>query len=199
MNALRRRNRGDEGFSLIEMIVATSLLGIVLLIVYGTLTGGVQTAADTESRVQIESDVRLAADAFVRDLRQTYTGDPSVNRIATMTATQLTFYSPDRSTPFHLRKISYRLNGANLERSVTISSDTDGFPWTFGTTGPYIVVVKDVRNTTLFTYFDQGGTAETDPTAVETVNLAVTVDRDPNRPPGAVSYTTTVNLRGEAV
>jgi prepilin-type N-terminal cleavage/methylation domain-containing protein len=192
------RVHGDGGFSLVEMMVATAILGLVLLIVYGTLNTGVQQAVDTQSRAQIEAQVRLASDELVRDLRQAYTGDPSLNTIGTMTGTTLTFYSPDRSTPFHLRKISYRVNGTTLERSVTPSTDTDGFPWTFGTTGAYVPVITDVRNTTLFTYVDQDGNATTDPTGVFGVTFAVTVDHDTTRGPGAVSYTTTAEIRGVA-
>ena len=192
----RRRDRGDGGFTVVEMMVATAILGIVMLIVYGTLNSGVQQAVDTESRAQIEAQVRLASDELVRDLRQAYTGDPSLNAIGTMTATTLTFYSPDRATPFHIRKISYRLNGTTLERSVTSSTDTDGFPWTFGTTGTYVPVIADVRNATLFTYADQDGAATTDPTGVATVAFAVTVDHDTAHGPGAVSYATTVDVRG---
>jgi prepilin-type N-terminal cleavage/methylation domain-containing protein len=193
---MSRRDRGDRGFTIIEVMVATSLLGIVLLIVYGTLNSGVQHAADAEARVQIEADVRGVADTFVRDLRQAYTGDPNLTRIGTMTATQITFYSPDRATPYHIRKISYRLNGINLERSVTTSTDTDGVPWTFGTTGPYAVVLKDVHSTTLFSYRDQDGAATTDPAAVAIVDLSLTVDHDTTRPPGPLSYSTSAELRG---
>jgi prepilin-type N-terminal cleavage/methylation domain-containing protein len=191
-----RRRRGDAGFTIVEVMVATTLLGIVLLIVYGTLNSGVRHAADAEARVQIEADVRGVADTFVRDLRQAYTGDLTLNRIDSMTATSITFYSPDRATPYHIRKISYRLTGVNLERSVTTSTDADGAPWTFGTTGPYAVVLKDVRSTTLFTYRDHDGAITTDAAEVATVQLSLTVDRDTTQLPGALSYTTTAEVRG---
>ena len=191
-----RRNRGEAGFSLVEMVVATSILGIVLLLVYGTLNGGVRQAADAESRFREEADVRTAVDSFVRDVRQAYTGDPSTQRIATMTATQLTFYSPDRATPFHLRKISYRVSGTRLERSSTVSTDTDGFPWTFGTAGPYVLAIDGVRNTTVFTYRDQDGNVTTVPSEVATVGIALTIDADAAHPHGPLSYQTTVDLRG---
>jgi prepilin-type N-terminal cleavage/methylation domain-containing protein len=191
-----RRRRGDAGFTIVEVMVATTLLGIVLLIVYGTLNSGVRHAADAEARVQIEADVRGVADTFVRDVRQAYTGDLTLNRIDSMTATSITFYSPDRATPYHIRKISYRLTGVNLERSVTTSTDADGAPWTFGATGPYAVVLKDVRSTTVFTYRDHDGAITTDAAEVATVQLSLTVDHDTTQLPGALSYTTTAEVRG---
>jgi prepilin-type N-terminal cleavage/methylation domain-containing protein len=195
MSAARPR-RADRGFTLVEVMVATSLLGIVLLLVYGAMGSGVQQVADVDVRIQIQSEVRVAADAFVRDLRQAYTGDASLVRVDSIGPTQITFYSPDRATPFHIRKISYRLVGTELQRSVTTSTDTNGFPWDFGTTGPYVTVLDDVVNTTIFTFRDTGGLATTTPSRVAVVQLDVTVDRDPTRAPGSLIYSTTVELRG---
>ncbi len=155
-----KRLRDSAGFTLVEVLVATSILAVVMLIAYNTLNGGVKHAADVQSRAQIEADVRVVADAFVRDFRQAYSGDPTgtLTRVASgMNATTVTFYSPDRATPYHLRKISYRLNGTTLERAVTVSSDTDGYPWTFGATGAWVPVLKDVRSNPVFTYQEQDG------------------------------------------
>ena len=193
---MTRQRRGDRGFTLIEVTVATSILGIVLLLVYGTLNTGVRQAADVEARLQTEASVRLAADTFERDLRQAHTGDASLERIASMGAAQITFYSPDRATPYHLRKISYRMTGTTLQRSVTTSTDTDGFPWVFPTIGAYVTVLEFVRNTTVFTFRDVANVITTDPATVATVQLDITVDKDLAAQPGALSYSTTTGMRG---
>lgn len=192
----RRPDRGDDGFTLVEVMVATSILAIVLLIVYATLNSGVQHAADAESRVQIEASVRGVADTFVRDVRQAYTGDPAIGRIESVSATAITFYSPDRATPYHLRKISYQLVGVDLQRSETTSTDTDGVPWVFGTSQPYVTVLTDVRNTTLFTYRDRAGAVTAEPSSVATVQFDLTIDHATARLPGALSYSTTAEVRG---
>lgn len=186
----------DRGYTLIEVMVATSILGIVLLLVYGALGSGVQQAADVEARNQVQSEVRVVADAFVRDFRQAYTGHASLGRVQSIGPTQVTFYSPDRATPFHVRKISYQLVGTTLQRSVTTSTDTDGFPWVFGTTGPYVTVLDGLRNTTVFTFRDTAGLPTTVAANVAVVQLDLTVDHNPARPPGALSYSTSVALRG---
>jgi prepilin-type N-terminal cleavage/methylation domain-containing protein len=193
---MTRPERGDGGFTLIEVLVATSILGVVLALVFNALNGGVRQAADAQSRAQVEADVRVTTDAFARDLRQAYTGDSTTNRIAVMTGSQITFYSPDRQTPFHLRKISYKLNGTDLQRSITVSSDTDGAPWVFGTTNAFITQLQNVRNTTVFAYRDADGTATTDPASVSVVDLSLTVDQDTTRGPAAYSSTVTVQIRG---
>jgi prepilin-type N-terminal cleavage/methylation domain-containing protein len=191
------RNRDDGGYTLVEVMVATSILGVALALVFSALTGGVRQAADAQSRAQIEADVRTTADAFVRDLRQAYTGDPGLNRIASMTATQITFYSPDRFTPFHLRKISYSISGTNLQRSLTVSSDTDGYPWVFGATAPYVTQLQYVRNADLFTYRDASGAVTTDPRQVSVVDLHLVVDQDAAKPPAAYDSSTTVKIRAD--
>jgi len=193
---MRRDERRDGGFTLVEVMVATSILGVVLALVFTSLNGGVRQAADAQSRAVIEADVRVTADAFVRDLRQAYTGDSSLNRIESMSATQITFYSPDRLSPFHLRKISYKLNGTDLQRSTTVSTDTDGFPWVFGTAGGYVTQLQYVRNTSVFAYRDAVGNTTTDPTAVSVVDLVLSVDQDTTRGPAAYAYSTTVQIRG---
>ncbi len=189
-------DRRDGGFTLVEVMVATAILGVVLALVFSALNGGVRQAADAQNRAVIEADVRVVGDAFVRDLRQAYTGDSTLNRIDSMSATQITFYSPGRDTPFHLRKISYKLNGTDLQRSTTVSSDTDGFPWLFGTAGTYITQLQYVRNTTVFTYRDADGNATTDPTAVSVVTLTLSVDQDTTTGPAAYAYSTTAQIRG---
>ena len=194
--AMTGEERRDGGFTLVEVMVATSILGVVLALVFSSLNGGVRQAADAQSRAFVEADVRVVADAFVRDLRQAYTGDSSLNRIDSMSATQITFYSPDRQTPFHLRKISYKLNGTDLQRSTTVSTDTDGFPWVFGTTAGYVTALQYVRNATVFVYRDEDGNVTTDPTAVSVVDLNLTVDQDTTKGPAAYVYSTTVEIRG---
>jgi prepilin-type N-terminal cleavage/methylation domain-containing protein len=193
---MTRHRPGDEGFTLVEVMVATAILGVVLALVFSALNGGVRQAADAQSRAQVEADVRSTTEAFVRDLRQAYTGDPTLNRIETMTATTITFYSPDRLTPHHLRKISYKLSGTDLQRSITTSSDTDGYPWTFGTAGAFGTQLRSVRNTDLFTYRDADGVVTTSPTEVSIVDFKLTVDEDTTRTPAAYSSTTSVQIRG---
>jgi prepilin-type N-terminal cleavage/methylation domain-containing protein len=189
-------DRRDGGFTLVEVMVATAILGVVLALVFSALNGGVRQAADAQNRAVVEADVRVTAEAFVRDLRQAYTGDSSLGRVDSMSATQITFYSPDRQTPFHLRKISYKLTGTDFQRSTMVSTDTDGFPWVFGTTGTYITQLQSVRNSTVFAYRDADGAVTTDPTSVSVVDLNLTVDVDTTSGPAPYVYSTTVQIRG---
>ena len=95
-----------------------------------------------------------------------------------------------------MRKISYRMTGTTLQRSVTTSTDTDGFPWVFPTIGTYVTVLEFVRNPTLFTFRDVADVVTTDPASVATVQLDITVNKDLTGQPGPLSYSTTTEMRG---
>lgn len=177
------------------MTVAVALLSVVLAIAYGTLWSGMRHGASLEQRAVQQSETRLVLDDVTRELRQAYYGEGSTPVIASMSATELTFYSPDRSTPVRLRKISYRLTGSNLERSETVSSDNDGAPWTFGTTGAYRVVLDDIASTSIFSYLDANAATTATVADVRTVVVALQVGKSLPQP-GPLSYRLSIHLRG---
>ena len=195
MSTRRERFRSEAGLTLVELSVAVSLLAVVLGLAYGTLWSSMRHGSSLEQRTVAQSESRLVLDGLTRELRQAYSGDAATAEIASMSGTELTFYSPDRDSPFHLRRISYRLNGTTLERSETVSSDTDGAPWSFGTTGPYRAALKDVASTSLFSYLDEDGAVTAIAGDVRTVVVAIQVGKS-FRSPGPLSYRLSIHLRG---
>jgi len=175
--ALRARLGREDGFTLIEMV--SSLFGVVLLmagfsLVYTTVIR--QTTQVQESSL-LQTEARSAIDRLVGELRQAYVGDGTVP-ITSMSATAITFTTPDRQTPFHLLKVSYQLAGASFQRAFATSTNTSstGPPWTMGSTSSWATVVGSVQNaTTVFTYFDSSGAATTDPNQVSTVTVRLRV------------------------
>lgn len=193
---LRRPGASSQaGYSLMEAMVTVTLLTLVLGVVYDTFSQTLRHEAEVVERIKVQNDGRSAVDQMVRDLRQAYTGDEAIPVIATMSATSLTFYSPDRATPHHLRRITYALSGGDLVMSVTSSSDTDGPPWVFATAPSPAPLLRDVVNAVSFEYRDSSGAVTTSPAAVSVVDLTLVVDTDPDRSPGPQIYSTTINLR----
>jgi type II secretory pathway component PulJ len=191
-----RAERDDAGISLVEVAVVVALLGLVMGFVFNTLWGGMRHAAEIDERSQTQAEARLAVDTLVRDLRQSWVGVQLTAPIETMTANTITFLSPDRQTPFHLRRITYRLNGTTLERRVQVSTNTGSPPWTWGAAaGPFVPVLQGVRNTAVFTYRNQAGAVTTTPIQVRTVEIALDLERTPQRNNGPQIYRTTVDLR----
>jgi hypothetical protein len=113
-----------------------------------------------------------------------------------MTATSIRFLSPDRATPFHLRRISYRLTNGRIERAEAVSTNTGLPPWTFPALGKYQHQVGHVVGSPIFTYYDADGTAVTSPSEVAGVTIKVVVSL-PQQQGRQYAYATSVALRVE--
>jgi prepilin-type N-terminal cleavage/methylation domain-containing protein len=167
--------RRDDGFTVPELLVGMVVLAIVLVGFGQVLMNTSKTSNRVEEQAMLQNDVRAATERLTTDLRSAtnvHDGQP----VVAATPTTLTFDSPDRGTPFHLRRISYRLNGATLERSTLTSVNTGAWPWTWpATPAPWTPEVGSLRNTSVFTYYDVDGNVTTDPTAVHSVRLTLTV------------------------
>lgn len=188
---IRRSTAADAGTTLIEVVVAVAVFAVVMATVFQAMTSSNRYVNDIDDQIRGEADARLVIDRFTRDLRQAYTGS-TTNVLATMTATELSYYSPDRSTPMRFRRITYKLDTTNrtLLRGETLGTGTTlpPAPTTF-------VTQLTAVNTTVFTYRQTSGATATDPTKVRTVTLQLGVDRTTTRAPGPQDYTVTVDLR----
>jgi type II secretory pathway component PulJ len=184
----------ETGITMIELLVSMVLLGTVVAGWSGLMTTTVKSNARTQELSTLGTEVRAAVDLLASDFRQALCNGTTLP-VTTSTGTQVTFYSPDRLTPFHLRQISYRLSGGQLERAFATSSNTDGPPWTIPALGGWVKQVGSITNATAFTYKDANGAATTNPLAVASMNVVLTVG--PSKGIGGATSTnqTTVDLR----
>ncbi len=191
------RLRQDAGFTVFEMLVALAVLGIAVPALAVFISTAYTHNSRTLGQSAMQSEARAAVDTLVADLRQAYYGDAATSPIVSMSPTAITFYSPDRGSPFHLRKIAYQLSGGALQRASVSSTDTDGAPWQGLTTlGPWRTQLQKVTNTTLFTYQDVDGVAITDMTQVNKVKrVTVTIVARPNASGATATYTSSATLR----
>ncbi|HXY86664.1 MAG TPA: type II secretion system protein [Gaiellaceae bacterium] len=185
----------EDGFTLIELLVTIVMLGIVL----GGLTAFLATTVKWENEAQEEStmqaEVRAAMDRMTQEIRSAYIGDGTA-AIKTLTASQITFDTPDRQTPFHLVQVSYRVANGELDRAYATSTNTGGPPWTIPTLGPWIMVMKSVSSPSPFTYYDSTGAATTVGANVQTVGINLSFS--PSTAQGRqFKYQTTVDLRND--
>ena len=169
-----------------ELVVGMAILVTVVGSIATVLTSLVTSSTKTINESTIQTETRAAVDTLVADARQAYTGDTSLNPVATATGSQFTFYAPDRQAQFHLREIAYRVSGSILQRAVATSTDNDGGPWVgipFTGAWSWATVVGSVvanpGNAPVFTYItDSDGD-------IAQVNVTLTVD-----PPGTASART---------
>jgi prepilin-type N-terminal cleavage/methylation domain-containing protein len=190
---------GEAGFSLVEMLTAMTVFSILIAVFATTFSSSIRHSDEVEEQTSLQVEARAAIAFFTQDLRQAHDGDSNLatSPIQSISPTQITFLTPDRAIPFHMRRISYRLNAGQLERARATSSDTDGYPWVIPALGPYQKLIGSVVNTTPFTYKDANGATTSVAANVKTVDITLTVatNTSPNR---KYTYQTDVTLRSES-
>jgi prepilin-type N-terminal cleavage/methylation domain-containing protein len=184
---------GEGGFTLVELVISMTLIGVVFAIYSVTMSSTIRTSTEVQENSVLQGEVRAAVEGIARDLRQAYTGNGSPG-LETMTATQIQFLSPDRATPYHLRRINYRLSSGKLERAIATSTNTGSPPWTFPALSTYVTEVGSVVGTTVFSYYNAEGTQTTTAADVAGVKIKVTV-ANAQAPSRLFTYETSVGLR----
>ena len=184
----------ERGTTMVELAVVAALIMIVLLPVLRFLDSAVSGASELQRSTWQLADARLAVDGMTRELRQAYSGDDAVPAV-TVDGPTMTVLSPDTSTPFRLRRITYRIEGGWLLRSTEASTQTScptgaascgafGPPWTFdGTAAP--VQVLQVESGSFALVGSAAGR--------QTVQIALTGTNSKGRAPRP--FVTTVELR----
>jgi prepilin-type N-terminal cleavage/methylation domain-containing protein len=196
---MRRLVRRQEGMTLIEMLSAMAVFSIVLGMFALVLSSAIRHSHEVEEQTNLQVEARSAIAFVSSDLRQAYDGDADVatSPIESISPTQVTFLSPDRAQPFHLRRVSYRLSSGQFQRVVAASTDTDGPPWSIPPLGSYRKVLGSVVNGTVFTYKKADGTTATTAADVKTIDLTLTVATGTS-PTRQYTYKTSVTVRGES-
>jgi prepilin-type N-terminal cleavage/methylation domain-containing protein len=199
----------DAGFTLLEVIIAASLLLVATIPMYRFFDSSVKQVTTVQGMIEEQAKARNAMSSLENDLRNSFTGSASLGRIESIGATAITFYTPDRLSPMRLRKVSYQLSSGTFRRWTLSSTNTvsgSTYVWSFPTTTaaqPYLPIVNGVTNTVVFEYRDKDNVvlnpAVTGNAAkVRTVKATLQV-RDPKAKTtqNADTYEITVQLRGE--
>lgn len=191
---MRRRLAVEAAFTVPELIICMSILAVVLAGFGQVLMSSSKTSNRVTEQALLQNEVRVAVDRLTTDLRSA-TNANGTSPVESLSPTTLQFLSPDTGTPFRLRRIAYRLVNGQLERSQTFSTDTDGWPWVWpATPGPYYQQLDSITNAAVFTYYDDNGALTTDPAAVRSVRVSVTVAPRQTQG-GAAIYSALVSIR----
>ena len=186
--------RDERGFTVPELLVTMVLMAIVLGAFGQMLITSSRTSNRVEEQATLQSEVRASIDRLTSDFREATTAGATAP-VESVSATAFTFDAPDRATPYHLRRISYRLVNGRLDRSATLSTDTDGYPWVWpATAGPWIPQLSSITNSTPFTFYDSTGAVTTNPSSVASMRVSFTVAPKLNQG-GSATYGTLIAIR----
>jgi prepilin-type N-terminal cleavage/methylation domain-containing protein len=186
--------RGERGFTIVELMATMTVMGIVLAVFGQMLVTSSKTSSRIEEQATLQNDVRAAVDRLTTDFRQA-TNANGTSPVESVSGTALTFDSPDRMTPFHLRRVSYQLSNGQLQRSSTTSTDSDGWPWVWPPGAPsWTSEIGSVTNASVFTFYDASGAITTDATAVRSARISVTAAPRQTQG-GSATYTALVTIR----
>ncbi len=176
------------------MIAAIAVLSVLVAMFAELLSVTVSRSGRTQEQSSLQTEARAALNTFASDLRQALCNN-TTSPVTTATATQITFTSPDRLTPYHLRQVSYQLSGGSFQRALATSTNTGGPPWTLPALGGWQTLVGSATNASAFTYYDASDAVTTTPAEVARVDLSLSLTPKASPGDGATTYTQSVNLR----
>lgn len=191
----------SRGFTLVEVLV---VVGIVVLIT-GALTSFERTIFTQNSLLQnnllADQDARTALRSFVAELREAAPSDAGAYAIASAASTSITFYADVKGDGLHDR-IRYFVATSTLWRGFLKPT---GSPLVYNNANETVTTLArglTSSSPTIFSYYNDNyaGTSTplafpVDVAAVRLVQLTLSIDNDPNQPPGPSIYTTEVSVR----
>lgn len=192
-------NLERRGFTLVEIIFGISIFILILLAitlfsrniwVYNSFISSSLSDAD---------DGRKAVKAMIAEIRTASAASNGAYAVSQSSATSFTFYSDIYDNGLKER-VRYFLNGSLLQKGVTIPT---GSPLSYDlATEKITTLLTNVTSTSVFNYYNanyDGTTAAlsfpVDVSQVRLVKITVTVDKDPNKPPAATTFSTQVSIR----
>lgn len=201
--------RNERGHTLVELLVAVGILGLVTAGVFGQLNTAAQRIYTEQIKVDNFDQARDFVDQFFRDINQI--GYPNGRIVTNLTngvndprvAVGLVKISPtsiwfegDINGTGVVQEVRYKINGSGncslcFQRSTIAKANAA--PWT-QTGGDWGTEVNDLTTTTIFTYFDVNGNQIVPPAepvgfvlgtdgpqlaSVKTIHISLTI-QDPN-------------------
>jgi type II secretory pathway component PulJ len=201
--------RGDEGFSLTELLVVVSLMVSILGVSFLAYNSVSTMTSRLQAREKASSAAAQATDLMTRELFKT--GGPGFktvagDRVIFYTAPNVASMNATAGAAKSLRITYYVSNGslyraeASANRSLLSVKDSD-----FSADGPARMLVG-VKNATVFQYFDHGSydattgvyvapAKVTDPALVSAIRMAISTAATSGPESVSATSTTFVNIR----
>lgn len=168
----------DDGFSMVEIITVTLLLGFILAAAYMVLGTVSKISDDIIARNAAQSQGQLAIEKMERELRmgQSLMTGPqgSEVRLGQNSGTVVQFFA-DTDHDGTLQRITYTLANGKMSRvQATATKSYPNIPYStdFGSDGaPSVLATVDPTLTSAFTYLDDTGASGVGQTQVSAVQI----------------------------
>lgn len=183
INNLKSRFLAEKGFTLVELLVAFSILVFIVLAVSLMLEGGYNTYAKVDNQIVAQDEARRNLFRMTKYVRQ-------CKQITQAASYELTITSDidDDTVPEIVR---FYLTESNRKLNQTV----DGTETT--ELGKYVANVSTSR--AIFTYYGADGNEITDMgyarTASRSIKITLVIDANTSEPPVAYELESTVALR----
>jgi prepilin-type N-terminal cleavage/methylation domain-containing protein len=134
---------GEDGYSLVEMLIVMAILGVVLGGVVTLFTTGIRSEADQNQRFQAQQDTRLALDKLRRDVHAGCTiSTPATYN--TWTSSVTLYYSSDScASGSHSVTWCTSASGSKFVLQRTVSASC---------TGTLQTIASSLRSANIFSY-----------------------------------------------
>jgi prepilin-type N-terminal cleavage/methylation domain-containing protein len=140
MNRLRALVTDQRGFTLIEMLVATAIMGFVLSAALLSLQAGTQASDVTTGRAEAQSSIRFAMDRMIADMRAAG-NDPTIANFDPIDSASMNSFTVMLNTDLNgngtldapvgtcdaaaqAERVRYRKSGTSLMRAVMTNATT---------------------------------------------------------------------------
>jgi len=185
---LKRIERGEQGVSLVELVVTLSILSLVLTIVYGSFMSASSTVSGANEKLQNLDEARTLVAVASKDIRTAVRLEAGTSPFLTADDDEAVFYG-NLNTTDAPKKVRIHVDTEDklIEEVWTADVGSTAPDYTY-TGGPKIRLVgRYVANTTaepIFTYYDDDGVAltsypldDSDRLAIKSVGITLRVKR----------------------
>ena len=160
MTATRRR---DAGLSVVEVVVAAALGGLVIAATLAVFSGALRSVRAVSVRTSASADTRIAMEQVTRELRVATRPDGALAALVSATPTTLSFYSLiDRSgtaaganADVSPSRIDYAYNGSCVTGTTTPMLAGNG-SWTLDSVHAVTRCLLRTTTAPVFTYYASG-------------------------------------------
>ena len=193
--------KSKAGFSMVEIIVSLGIFSILALVILGWQKDIFSINALFTKRLTSQEDIRKVIKNFIAETRTAQLSEAGSYPLETANKDTFTFYS-DIDYDGIKEKVRYFLNNHQLKKGVI---EPSGQPPVYNPDNETVVIsAKNIinNNDEVFLYYDKDYDGDDSPLSqpvnilnVRLVQITLTVDEDPNRPPDPITETSQTSIR----